>query len=103
MPKIVAVFELHNKNNTINGDELKIRIEKNEIITDYISIGSGGKSGASYQQIYFILIPIENIDNIGFKNSLRKSLEQNFFNHKNNFILKAITELKEIIKEQSNN
>jgi len=95
-----AVFELWGKNNTKHGDQLKSRLSELKIFTGNIQIGTGGKSGAGYQHIYSISIPIGDFTNECFEIQLKNSLKEYFFNHENKFIETAILELKEIIKKE---
>lgn len=95
-----AVFELWGKNNTKYGDKLKSRLNELQIFTANIQIGTGGKSGAGYQHIYSISIPIGDFTTESFDNQLKISLKQYLFNHENKFIETAIVELKKIIENE---
>ena len=95
-----AIFELWGRKNTMYGDRLKNRLKDLQISTENICMGTGGKSGAGYQHIYSISIPIDDFTTESFDHQLKNSLKQNLFNHENKFIETAIVELKKIIEKE---
>jgi len=98
--RITGVFELYGIENTKYGDKLKDRLNHLGITSDNVTIGTGGKSGAGYQHIYHFNIAIDDFKDNGFKAQLKKVMEKEIFEHENEFIDKAVIELKKIIDNE---
>jgi hypothetical protein len=96
---ISGVFELFGRENTIYGTKLIKRLEELNLKTDYVKFGSRGFDGSTYFHLYYFEIPIDNFEKIGFKDQLRNSFNNQFFNHHSNLFLTTIKELDKIIKQ----
>lgn len=91
-----AIFELHGNNNTIYGDRLKNMLEQENVFTNNIKKGSGGKSGSGYQHILNISIPIGDFSEMGFDIRLKKTIKEDLFDK--GFIEQTILSLKKVIE-----
>ncbi len=95
-----GVFELYGKKNTVYGDRLKSELEKRNIYSSKVQIGTYGKSGTGYQHILYISIPIPEFSETGFDTELRNVLKNELFEHEKQYIDSVILTLKELIDNE---
>ncbi len=95
-----AFFELHGNMNTVYGDKLKNILEKENLFTENIRKGSGGRSGSGYQHILSISIPMGDFSEVGFDLRLKDVLKKELF--EGGFIDKTILGLKKVIETEYN-
>jgi hypothetical protein len=81
------VFELHGKQNTQYGSQIKKILRDKNIFTNKIKEGDGGSDKSNYQHIYFSNILLNDFTAIGFKEAVAISLGEHFWKHPNNFII----------------
>lgn len=93
-----AIFELHGSKNTIYGDSLKNKLDEENLFTNNILKGGGGKSGSGYQHILNISLPLGDFSEVGFDIRLKEIVQNELFN--NGLIDKTILELKNIIETE---
>ena len=92
----LAYFELRRKENTIYGDALKEALEKEELFTDNIRKGKGGKSGSGHQHILLIEFPLGDFSEIGFDTRIKEIVQNELFGK--GFIDRTVLGLKKEIE-----
>ena len=93
----IAYFELWGKENTTHGNTLKQNLQQqidSLNLPRHIEIVTGGNSGSGFQHIYRINIPIGEFSTEGFKERIKKILEEYIF--KETFINVAVSEYNNI-------
>ena len=93
-----AIFELHGNKNTVYGDRLKDKLEEENVFTENIKKGTGGKSGSGYQHILSISIPMGDFPEVGFDIRLKEIIKNELF--EKGFIEKIVLELKKVIETE---
>ena len=93
-----AIFELHGNKNTVYGDRLKNKLDEENLFTDNVCKGGGGKSGSGYQHILNISLPLGDFSEVGFDVRLKEVVKNELFDK--GYIDKTIIGLKNIIETE---
>lgn len=94
-----AFFELYNNANTKYGSRLKEILQNEGVYTNSVTKGTGGSDKGGYNHVYTINIPLNLSDESDLINELTTQLKNHFFEHKNDFLNKAVHALDQAKSE----